>query len=169
MAQKELLSVVKVYLKWHDGRVTTLVLTTQNLHCRIAVKSERRNDSVETTQQKNRETQQYQERPTQHQRSGTSPTAPWRFVRDPAKLLLRFLCSHCALYTLVAIKALPLRLCNWWTALQQCFRCVLTLYLCCFFIALTLRSWVLNCAHDDCLCTLVDHGIKTPHFHGNRH
>ena len=47
-------------------------------------------------------------RATQHQRNGISPTAPWRFVRDPAKLLLRSLCSRCALYALVAINALQI-------------------------------------------------------------
>ena len=36
-------------------------------------------------------------------------TAPWRFVRDSAKFLLCSLCPCCALYALVAIKALPLR------------------------------------------------------------
>ena len=40
------------------------------------------------------------------QRSISAVEAPWRFVRGPAKLLLRSLRSRCALYALVVIKAL---------------------------------------------------------------
>ena len=51
-------------------------------------------------------------RQQREQRSTKAVEAPWRFVRDPAKLLLRLLRSCCALHTLVAIKALQLRLCD---------------------------------------------------------
>ena len=86
-------------------------------------------------------------RATQHQRNGISPTAPWRFVRDPVKLLLPSLCSRRALYALVVTSALPRRLYNLWIAQPRRiwrFSCVSS--------ALMLRSWRLNYPHDYCYC-----------------
>ena len=103
-------------------------------------------------------------RATQHQRSGILLTALWRFVRDPIKLLLHFLCSRCALYSLIAISALPRRLYNLWIAQpwrSWRFSCVSSV--------LMLRSWRLNYAHDDCHCATADQGIKRLHFHCYRH
>ena len=98
------------------------------------------------------------------QRSRISPTAPWRFVHDPVKLLLRSLCSRCALYTLVAITALLRRLYNLWIAQPR-----RSWHLSCVSSALMLRSWRLNYAHDDCHCAIADQGIKRPCFHCYRH
>ena len=74
----------------------------------------KRSESVVTVQHEIHEQSSIEAvaRATQHQRNGISPTAPWRFVRDPVKLLLRSLCSRSALYALVAINALPRRLYN---------------------------------------------------------
>ena len=125
----------------------------------------KRNESVVTAQYKIHERSSIEAAAwaTQHQRNGISPTAPWRFVRDPVKLLLRSLCSRCALYALVAINALPRRLHNLWIAHPRRswrFSCVSS--------ALMLRSWRLNYAHD-CHCTTADQGIKRPRFHCYRY
>ena len=56
------------------------------------------------------------------QRSTSAVEAPWRFVRDPTKLLLRSLRSR---GTVVAIKVLPLRLPILWTAQPRRFHCAL--------------------------------------------
>ena len=125
----------------------------------------KRSESVVTAQYKMHERSSIEAAAwaTQHQRNGISPTAPWRFVRDPVKLLLRSLCSRCALYALVAINALPRRLHNLWIVRPRrswCFSCVSS--------ALMLRSWRLHYTHD-CHCTTADQGIKRPRFHCYRY
>ena len=137
----------------------------QNLSSRIAVHS-KRSKSVVTAQQEIHEHSRIEAaaRATQHQRNGISPTAPWRFVRDPVKLLLRSLCSRCALYALVAINALPRQLYNIWIAQSR-----LSWGFSCISSALMLRSWWLNYTHKDCHCATADQGIERPRFHCYHH
>ena len=80
-------------------------------------------------------------RQQREQRSISAREAPWRFVRDPTKLLLRSLRFCCALYALAAIKALPLRRYDLWTAQPRRFRCALG--------ALSAFPLLLCYSHDD--------------------
>ena len=132
-----------------------------NLRNGIALHS-KRSESIVTAQHEihQRSSIEAAARASQQQRNGISPAAPWRFVRDPVKLLLRSLSPRCALYVLVNSIALPRRLYNLWIAQPRRswrFSCISS--------ALMLRSWRLNYAHDDCHCATADQGIKRPRFH----
>ena len=130
----------------------------QNLRSGMAMHS-KRSESVVTAQHEIHEHSSIEAaaRATQYQRNGISPSAPWRFVRDPVKLLLRYLCSRCAL---VAISAHPRRLYNLWIALPR-----RTWHFSCVSSTLMLRSWRLNYVYDNCHCATAEQGIKRPRFH----
>ena len=130
----------------------------QNLRSGMAMHS-KRSESVVTAKHEIHEHSSIEAaaRATQYQRNGISPSAPWRFVRDPVKLLLRYLCSRCAL---VAISAHPRRLYNLWIALPR-----RTWRFSCVSSTLMLRSWRLNYVYDNCHCATAEQGIKRPRFH----